>query len=176
SGATVNRYKVTAIAADGLEESYPVTVTSGAPINITAVTQANPGVLSVAAHGRAVGDPVLISGATGMPSINGEWLVNTVPGANTLSLKSTSGVVLDTTLLPAYIGGGTLSYAAVVNALTTAGNLNTITIALAALATRYSVYKYFSGLWGYIGQTSENTFVDNNITADTTRTPPIIDD
>lgn len=37
----------------------------------------------------------------------------------------------------------------------------------------YNVYKYSGGLYGYIGQTSTTSLVDNNITPDISRTPPI---
>ena len=37
----------------------------------------------------------------------------------------------------------------------------------------YKVYKYQGGLYGYIGQTSDTSLVDNNIAADISMTPPI---
>lgn len=58
------------------------------------------------------------------------------------------------------------------NNLATAGNKNTITWAAATGAVRYNVYKEKNGLFGYIGQASGTSFVDDNITADVTRTPP----
>jgi hypothetical protein len=37
----------------------------------------------------------------------------------------------------------------------------------------YNVYKYSGGIYGYIGQTSSTSLVDDGITADISRTPPI---
>lgn len=65
------------------------------------------------------------------------------------------------------------------NDLTTTPNLNTVTWAAApneSANTRYNVYKYSSGLWGYIGQATTNrSFDDQNITADISHTPPLLD-
>jgi hypothetical protein len=58
------------------------------------------------------------------------------------------------------------------NLFTTAA-FNTISWSAAAGASRYFVYKKSGGLWGYIGQTDQLSFVDNNIAADMSRTPPI---
>lgn len=59
------------------------------------------------------------------------------------------------------------------NNLLTSGNYNTTTWATVAGATRYNVYKQSNGLYGYIGQTDQLTFKDDNITADISKTPPI---
>ena len=58
------------------------------------------------------------------------------------------------------------------NNLTIAGNFNTITWSAAAGAARYNVYKLRGGAYGYIGQTTGLSIVDDNITADTTKAPP----
>lgn len=59
------------------------------------------------------------------------------------------------------------------NNLLTSGNKNTVTWAASAGAANYNVYKNNNGLYGYIGQTSGLTFVDENILADLGKTPPI---
>lgn len=59
------------------------------------------------------------------------------------------------------------------NDLTLQGASNAIAWAAVAGAIRYTVYKQDNGLFGYIGQTDGLSFSDNNITADTTRTPPL---
>lgn len=43
-------------------------------------------------------------------------------------------------------------------------------------AVRYNVYKLFNGLWGYIGQTDGSILRDDNITPDTSSTPPEAND
>lgn len=58
------------------------------------------------------------------------------------------------------------------NNLLTTGNYNTITWTAASGAKRYNVYKESNGLYGYIGQTDGVQFVDDNITADVSKTPP----
>jgi len=57
------------------------------------------------------------------------------------------------------------------NNLLTTGNYNTISWTTTG-ATRYNVYKLSNGLYGYIGQTTNLSFIDDNITADISRTPP----
>lgn len=59
------------------------------------------------------------------------------------------------------------------NNLLTTGNYDTITWAAVTGATRYNVYKQSNGLYGFIGQTDQLTFKDDNITADISKTPPI---
>lgn len=60
--------------------------------------------------------------------------------------------------------------------LTTAGSFNTITPPATAGAIRYNVYKLLNGLYGYIGQTDGSGFRDDNITPDTTKNPPLVND
>jgi hypothetical protein len=62
------------------------------------------------------------------------------------------------------------------NDLTITGNYNSITWASVAGASRYNVYKYSSGSYGYIGQVAATSLVDDNILADMTRTLPIAND
>jgi hypothetical protein len=53
----------------------------------------------------------------------------------------------------------------------------TVTISWAAVtgASRYNVYKLQGGLYGYIGQTAGLSIVDDNISPDLGKTPPIYD-
>lgn len=53
----------------------------------------------------------------------------------------------------------------------------TVTISWAAVtgASRYNVYKMQGGLYGYIGQTSGLSIVDDNISPDLGKTPPLYD-
>jgi len=60
----------------------------------------------------------------------------------------------------------------ITNNLATSGNKNTISWSAVSGALRYNVFKERNGLYGYIGQTDGVSFVDENITADVTRTPP----
>lgn len=53
------------------------------------------------------------------------------------------------------------------------GQIITISWAAVTGATRYNVYKYQGGLFGYIGQTEELLIVDDNISPDLSKTPPV---
>lgn len=58
------------------------------------------------------------------------------------------------------------------NNLDVPGSFNTITWAAVPGAVRYTVYKQRNGLFGYIGETTALQFVDDNISADFSITPP----
>lgn len=79
---------------------------------ITAVTRANPGVLTYVGADPANGDDIEVAGVVGMTQLNGRRFtvggVNT--GANTLQLLDPDGVTnIDTTNYTAYSSGGTMS-------------------------------------------------------------------
>jgi hypothetical protein len=173
--ATLMRYAVTSVASNNTDESL-ISITgdeSTVHCTISAATQANPGILTSAApHKLGVGAPVNVSGVTGMTGLNGEWYVNSIPTASTFTLKSLAGVPLDTTAFPAYVSGGAVLMHGLYNNLFDTGAQNAIAWNLVAGALRYNVYKYSNGLWGYIGQASGASFVDNNITPDISKTPP----
>lgn len=61
----------------------------------------------------------------------------------------------------------------VTNNLFITGAYNTIAWAEVEGAARYKVYKKQSGLYGYIGQTETESFIDDNIAPDMGVTPPI---
>lgn len=66
--------------------------------------------------------------------------------------------------------------APITNDLTIAGHTNTITCTAPANAVRVNYYRLAQGLFGYIGQAAPGaTFVDNNITPDVSKTPPLVD-
>lgn len=58
------------------------------------------------------------------------------------------------------------------NDLLTSGNANTVGWAAVTGAIRYRVYKQDNGLYGLIGETDGTSFVDQNIAADVSQTPP----
>lgn len=58
------------------------------------------------------------------------------------------------------------------NNLTLAGNYNTVSWSAVGGAIRYNVYKRRGGAYGYLGQTSSLSIVDDNVTPDTAKTPP----
>jgi len=63
------------------------------------------------------------------------------------------------------------SSSAVANDLSVAGNKNQIAWSAVTGASRYIVYKYDNGVYGYIGGTSGLSFIDDNIVPDLADTP-----
>ena len=173
SALTTYSYKVTSVGATGLEESdISAASTASTSVAITAITQANPGVITATAHHLFVGQAIAISGVLGMTAINGAFTVDTTPTADTFTVAA-SGVPVNTTAYGAYTSGGTVSTTQLVNNLLQTGAFNTITWTTTG-ASRYNVYKQSNGLYGYIGQTDGLTFKDDNITANLGKTPPIV--
>lgn len=85
-----------------------------AGLTITAISQANPGVLTYTGTDPANGDWMYLSGIGGMTELNGRWVkvagVNT--GANTFQLTSIhGGANIDTSGFGAYTSGGTTARA-----------------------------------------------------------------
>lgn len=79
------------------------------PKNITGITQANPGVVTIAGHGWANGDEVFLENIIGMTELNGRSVVLSAVAANTFALKDVFGNNIDTTGYGAYVSGGAAS-------------------------------------------------------------------
>lgn len=75
--------------------------------NITAITQANPGVVTVASHGYASGAHVEIVSVGGMTQLNGRRFRVGTTTTNTFELLNLDGTNLNTTTYSAYTSGGT---------------------------------------------------------------------
>jgi hypothetical protein len=182
-----------------------VTASRGDALNITGITQANPGVITtVGNHGFAVGDSIYVNGGT-MTQLAGFYLVNSTPAGNTLSVKAyDTGVPVNTTSYTAWASGGFVQFGDksldfdnyyvvtaiaqnavdesaasptgnVINNLNALGAKNTISWSAVSGALRYNIYKRQSGLFGYIGQTASTSFDDDNIAPDMGITPPIVE-
>lgn len=177
-------YQVTKVSADGTIESEPTTVTSESPLPaISAITNANPAVLTSAAHGLLLDDPINII-AGDMPEITGRTLyVDTVPTANTFTLREEDGTVVDSSGYSVYTTGAKIDLHGAHNDLTLAGNHNRI-LSGTNLNQSIRFYKKAGGVFGFIGELQASpaagvtilTLKDYNITPDTSRTPPTIDD
>jgi hypothetical protein len=196
---------ITFVAPVAVPGAPTVTASRGDALNITGITQANPGVVTtVGNHGFAIGDSVYINGGT-MTQLSGFYLVNTTPATNTFSVKAyDTGVPVDTTAYTAWASGGFVQFGDksldfdnyyvvtaiaqnavdesaaspsgnVINNLNAIGAKNTISWSAVAGALRYNVYKRQSGLFGYIGQTAATSFDDDNIGPDMGITPPIVE-
>lgn len=93
-----------------LQDSFFVDagVTYNVPQTVTGVTQANPGVVTVAAHGMSNGNIVALSDVLGMTQVNGQKYKVAGVTTNTFQLTDiTSGANIDTTGFTAYASGGT---------------------------------------------------------------------
>ena len=73
---------------------------------ITGITQANPGVVSITAHGFSNGDTIVISGVVGMTEVNGKRFKVANVNTNDFELQDIDGVDVDTTSFTAYASGG----------------------------------------------------------------------
>jgi hypothetical protein len=84
--------------------------TRAAPDTITAITKANPAVVTANAHGIANGTPVYISGVVGMTEVNGRWFIAANVATNTFELKG-----VDSTGYGTYGSAGTAEAAVFAN-------------------------------------------------------------
>lgn len=89
-------------------------INSGSPVLeaakvVTGITQANPGVVTSAAHGFANGDRVFVSGVVGMTQVNGNYYTVAGAAANTFQLADLNGNLVDTSAYTAYSSGGTVA-------------------------------------------------------------------
>lgn len=75
--------------------------------NITAITQANPGVVTSAGHGLSNGDEIFISSVGGMTELNTRNYRLANVTTNTFTLTDLFGAAIDTTNFTAYTSGGT---------------------------------------------------------------------
>ena len=79
-------------------------VLEGSAKTITAATQANPVVLTAAAHGFSSGDSVFVSGVVGMTSLNGRVFTVANVTTDTFELSGVNG-----SAYPAYTSGGAVA-------------------------------------------------------------------
>ncbi len=163
----VYNYVVTAISAEGQEESSASASSLSSRLQITAVTNAAAGVFTAnAAHGFAVNDRVYISNINGMPSIpDGIYLINSVPATTTFTLKTVPGVVVNTTTAGTYGGGGAVIEA--VESITQA-NPGVITVSAAHGYVAEDLV-YVQGIGG-MTQITDGVYVVNTVPSTTTLT------
>lgn len=80
-----------------------------APKTITSISQANPAVVTSAAHGYSNGNWVYVANVAGMTQVNGNYYIVGGAAANSYQLLDLNGNNVDTTTFPAYTSGGTSS-------------------------------------------------------------------
>lgn len=72
---------------------------------ITSITQANPGVFTVNAHGYSAGDQLYFSNMVGMTQINNKEYFVVAPTANTFQVVDWEGTPLNTSAFGAFVSG-----------------------------------------------------------------------
>lgn len=77
--------------------------------SVLSITQANPGVVTVTAHGYLAGDWVWMIGAAGMTQVNQRAFVVTAPTTDTFQLALPNGTLVNTSTYGAYTSGGTVA-------------------------------------------------------------------
>lgn len=87
----------------GMKVRVEVGFTEGAAVAVTAVTRANPGVVTRAAHGLAAGSVVYFSGLVGMPQLDGQPVRVDLNGSPSVNEFLTEGV--DTAEFDAFTSG-----------------------------------------------------------------------
>jgi hypothetical protein len=176
---TAHYYKVTALTAGGIEESVASEISESSTTvrtitNLSSVVEWPSGqskrfytqVTVTMPHGLQTGDYVAFDDVVGMVDING--LSATIARV----LNATQFLVNIKSLdFDPYVSGGTAT-SGDLNNLTQKGAYNSVNWAAVQGAATYNVYKKAHGIFGYIGQTDELTFKDDNITPDTNKTPP----
>ena len=76
---------------------------------ITAVTKANPAVVTSASHGYSNGDEVYITGVVGMKELNNQFFRVANVATNTFELQDAYGVNVDSTNFATYTSGGSIN-------------------------------------------------------------------
>ena len=75
-------------------------------VTVTAITKANPGVVTATSHGYADGDIVILSSVVGMTEVNGKTFKVSNKDTNTFELENVDGVDVDTSGFTTYSSGG----------------------------------------------------------------------
>jgi len=169
TGAETERYVVTAVNDENAEESL-VGIALGT--SITAITKANPAVVTAAAHGFTNLDEIEIQSVVGMTEVNNLRFKVASKTTNTFELQDLSRVDIDSSAYTTYSSAGTAfpAYDKITNGAVTKDN--TITWTAVANAISYNVYHEKDGIFGFIGRSEIDSFTDNNIDADLEDTPP----
>ena len=157
-------YTVTAHSEDEEESLQGVGLTPAAS-TISAVTKANPGVVTTTgSHLLIDGDLIEITGVVGMTELNGRRFTVTNKTATTFELLGTN-----TTNYTTWSSVGTIQPCFMSD--TTDTNV-TVSWTTQNDAVRYSIYKLSAGVMGWIGSSRGSSFVDTGLTPDVSITPP----
>ena len=167
-GSKTFKYKVTAVDPITSEESLPGVGASAG--SITAITQANPAVVTLGAHTLTNGETVLLEGIVGMTELNDRRFVVANKAATTIELKDE-----DSSAHTAWSSGGTVkSEDSIITSAAdpTVANPHVITWTEVSGVTQYNIYRALNDVYGFIGVAGLTTFDDTDLDVDTADTPP----
>ncbi len=162
--------KIPFVPAVTTPSGVAVTASRGEAFNITAITQANPGSITLSsAHQFVVGDSIYISGVGGMTQLaDGFYVVNTSATPSLTVKNYTSGVPVNTTAFTAYTSGGTVEYGSkifdIVNSyVVTAIGANGVDESLASTSASATNNLYVNGAYNTITWSSVSGAIRYNI-------------
>ena len=165
TAAATYQYKVTAIATDTEEESLAATWES-ANDTISAITKANPCVITAGSAGWVAGSELLLTGISGMTELNNRRFIISSVSGNDVTIP------VDSTNYTTYTSGGTMT-PCFINVTT---DTTTLSWAAVSSASRYRIFRKLNGTFGYIGTAYGLSFTDPGVsalTADVSDTPPL---
>lgn len=170
TGSSTPIYRVTALKEGTFDESLSALNTNTA--SITGATKANPVVITANSHGFSTGETVEINSVGGMTELNGRRYRVGATTTNTFELSGIDGTGYTT-----YTSGGEAAqdFFQVTNSASTSDN--TLTWTAVSGAAKYAIYRDNGDqILGLIGETTDTTFTDLGLTADTSVTPPEYND
>lgn len=151
------RYAVTSVSADTNEES--LAALSATTATITGITKADPAVITVSgAQTYQTGHEMEINGVVGMTELNGRRIKLTFLTTTTFEAQG-----IDSTLFTTYTSGGTMApaFAEVTNSLSGTSTDNNVNFGAVSGALRYNIYKEENGVFGFLGDTENTTYLDD---------------
>lgn len=160
-GTDTARYAVTSVNADTSEESL-AGLSSVTAYTITGITKANPAVVTITAPAAGfepnTGHEMEIDSVVGMTELNGRRVKVTKLTATTYELQG-----IDSTLFTAYGSAGTMTPAfdIVTTSLSGTSTDNTVDWSPVDNTLRYHVYKEENGVFGFLGETADVSYLDN---------------
>jgi hypothetical protein len=168
---TANTFELT-----GIDSTAYTTYTSGGDAFksgwvVSAVTKANPCVVTITGHPYNDGDEIQLDSLGGMVELNARRFTVSSADTNTVTLLG-----LDSTSYTTYTSGGVANKTSWSLNLSNETEDNTISWIVTPGAEKYAIYRREQGIWGLIGESHTNSFLDENFAPDSGIGPPIFSD
>ncbi len=172
AGAVPYNYTVVSVGPD-LTTQSGMGITPATPNNVQSITVNSDGSVSIVLSvpvGYTVGNPVFLD-FTSFSGIrfSGDYTVASGAGANYTLTGGPGGAPVS------YSGLGGLYPEAITGAFATPSSATPITITWTGspTASRYNIYRYYLGVYSFVGTTTQTTFDDINITPNTGFQPSV---